>query len=266
MSRRLCAGLVSVVFSALSGCGEESDPITTIKLVALGDSITTATNVKGFGESPENSWVTGDSSELGVDSHHLRLQGESNVVVSVTNAANSGATSADLTNQVDEIIESSPTHVTLMIGANDACDWTADGFDTEVVSYITNIETEIQRLVAKDPALKILVVAIPDMKRMWQIGSQLSCSVIWGFAGVCSNLLGTAVTDEQRTAFQERIITANGKLEALASSYSSNVAYNAAVGELQFDAEHLSSLDCFHPSAAGQQLIAETTWDLSWYR
>lgn len=239
-------------------------------MTALGDSITA-----GFGSCvvlatcQRNSWSTGDGQR--VDSHYRRLR-EANPAIrgKVLNKAAPGARAAALAGQAAAAVSAKADYVTVLIGANDACRSRIDAM-TGVAEFRADLDQALAVLKKGRPQARILVVSIPDLYRLWEIGhTEQRVTRAWG-RGICSALLAnptsTAEADvRRRAAFRKRIAAYNDQLAAACRAYGSRCRYDGgAVHRIRFTLDMLNTLDYFHPNAAGQQKLAEVTWTASGY-
>jgi lysophospholipase L1-like esterase len=227
---------------------------------ALGDSITRAFNIGDccvLRDAPDQSWATG----LHPQSHYRRLVDlEPRIQGNVTNFARSGARISDLPRQMAAAISERAEYVTIQIGANDICasDATAGSAIADLEATIT---TSLDTYVAAIPAGRILLTSTPNLHRLWEIfRDNRRATATWQLFGICPAMLSMLNTDDdrQRTiAFQQAL---NSAMERACSQHrqcqwDDYVVYNDA-----FEARHVSDIDFFHPSAAGQQRLAQITW------
>ena len=87
----------------------------------------------------------------------------------------------------------------------------------------------------------------------------------WGSSPACRSLLAepqsTAAADEQRRAeVGERVREFNRVLAEACASLPNCIDDGGAVASYEFSTDEISSVDHFHPSAAGQQAIAGLAW------
>ena len=231
---------------------------------ALGDSITMGFNSGAPLNQPQSSWSTGTRSSDGVTSHRERLEAMGYAVFA-RNVARSGAKAVEMPGQLATLLRwATPDYVTLLIGANDVCDWSEDHL-RELGSFRKNVATTLATLIKHNPDVRVVLVPIPDMLNLWEVGLGSRCEKRWNRIPMCTNLLGRRVTPEQRSAFVSRLADANDTLASLAAEFSNNVRFIASAETVDFERQHVSRLDCFHPSLAGQKLISDTTWNEGWF-
>ncbi|MEE6259125.1 SGNH/GDSL hydrolase family protein [Plantactinospora sonchi] len=237
-------------------------------MAALGDSITA-----GFGSCltlaacQRNSWATGSSSR--VDSLYRRLL-EANPAIrgNARNEASGGARVGGLADQAADAVRRKADYVTVLIGANDACRSRIEDM-TEVETFRAGLDRALRVVKEGRPRAQILVVSIPDLYRLWEIGHGDSRAVrAWGNR-ICPALLAnptsTAEADRtRRSTFRARIDAYNKELSAACRAYGSRCRYDGgAVHRVRFSLDMVNRLDYFHPNVDGQNKLAEVAWRAS---
>lgn len=189
--------LLSIFALACEGTGN-AEPTRTGKpvaglpssMAALGDSITA-----GFGSCfalvvcGRNSWSTGTSTS--VDSHYLRIRaGNPRIRGRANNFAVPGARAAGLDDQAEQAVRAKVEYVTVLIGANDACtDLVAEMTPTR--TFRAQVDAALARLKKGLPKARVLIVSIPDLYRLWQLGHADERAVRAWSHGVCPALLAS---------------------------------------------------------------------------
>jgi lysophospholipase L1-like esterase len=235
-------------------------------MVSLGDSLTA-----GYGAClapvacPRNSWATGDGTL--VNSHYRRiLAGNPAIGGHARNVAVPGATVADLPGQAAAATQSTVDYVTVLIGGNDAC--RAAGIDamTPVPAFRAELDRALATLKAGLPRARLLVVSIPDVYRLWEVGhTRKFVTELWAH-GVCPPLLANATSTApadaaRRQRFRERIDAYDGQLAQACAAYGPRCRFDGGAAHgVAFGLDLLSALDFFHPSAAGQNELARVTY------
>ncbi|MBB5827538.1 GDSL-type esterase/lipase family protein [Micromonospora carbonacea] len=276
MPRRWVAAvacLLALVALACEGGGEAGPrpsggspaPGTPAVMAALGDSIST-----GFGSClmlsscERNSWSTGDG--LRVDSHYQRLlDRNSKLRGAAHNHAKPGARAAALAGQAEAAVRDRADYVTVLIGANDACRDDVAAM-TPAATFRKQVDEGLRVLRTGRPKARVLVVSVPDLYRLWEVGHTDSRAVrAWGH-GVCPALLAnatsTAPADAARRAkVRDRIDAYNAQLKSACRAYGSRCRYDGgAVHRVRFTLDLVNALDWFHPNVAGQDRLADATW------
>src|SRR4051812_46700711 len=138
-------------------------------MAALGDSLST-----GYGSCivpascVRNSWSTGDGTQ--VNSHYRRLLSHNRDIKGrATTIAEPKARAADLAGQARAAVAAKPQYITLQIGANDACRKTI-GEMTPVDTFRAQVDAALRIIRKGLPDTRVLVVSIPDVYRVWQVG------------------------------------------------------------------------------------------------
>jgi lysophospholipase L1-like esterase len=234
-------------------------------MAGIGDSITAGVGACfTFRKCARLSWSTADSRL--VHSHYRRiLAGNRPIKDNAHNYAERGARAADLPSQVDKAVGAKVEYVTLLIGANDACAATVAEM-TPVASFRESIDTALDGLKSGLPKAHVLVVSIPDLNRLWEIGHNERRAVRAWSRGVCPALLAnptsTAAADaERRAAVAGRVDQYNAQLAAACKGYGSRCIYDGgAAHRVRFSLHMINRVDWFHPDSDGQDKLAEVTY------
>jgi len=270
MSRRLLFGL-TVAALLVMGCqtpvsnpGPGEPPPGPVdgfpsSMVALGDSITAA-----YGSClaptacPRNSWATGDGTQ--VNSHYRRILASNPAMKGHNrNLARPGSTSADLPGQAAAAAASPVDYVTVLVGANDAC----KGAMTPAGTFGSNVSQALHTISGAMPAAQLLVVSIPNVFRVWEVGHTNKVAQAAWRSGVCPNLLTNPTSEDpadvaRRQAFADQIAAYNDRLASACGS-TAHCRY-VDISTFAFDFTMLSAIDFFHPNASGQQALADQSY------
>ena len=258
---------------ACEGTGQAGRPEPTRRpqaglpasMAALGDSITA-----GYGSCitlvacHRNSWSTGDGTQ--VDSHYRRIRAaDPRITDRAVNYAVPGARADALLGQADAAVRAKAEYVTILIGANDACRArVADMTDPQ--TFRRHIDAALRRLSDGLPEARILVVSIPDLHRLWEVGHDDERAVGAWNRGVCPSLLAnptsTADADRQRRRqVSQRVDAYDRELARACRGYGKHCRYDGgSVHRVRFTLDLVNQLDYFHPNAAGQDKLAEVTY------
>ena len=235
-------------------------------MASLGDSITRGFNACGwFVDCPSRSFSTGTTSS--VNSHYLRILGVNPAISGHNNNdARSGAKAADMAGQARTAVSQGVQYVTMLIGANDACT-SSESTMTSVTTFRSQIDAALNTLKSGLPGAKVLVISVPDIKRLWQVGKDTSAArTAWGLFGICQSMLAnptsTATADnDRRNRVRQRVIDFNTQLAQACVAYGANCAFdNNAVFNFQFVLSQVSTWDYFHPNSTGQAALAQTSY------
>ncbi len=239
-----------------------TSPLFTIG--ALGDSISIAFNAEKSGANAEHSWASGNVDATRGASHFRRLQRLFPALdVRAVNTAFNGARATDLKAQVDRLLVTPPDYVTCLIGANDLPRWLAGEYGYLLDTFVKDVRAAVKRLIAANPRVMILLAAIPDQSRVVHL---LAAS---GIGGAAAPYLAALAESPQlkviTKAYKERWARTNAALEEVAVAHPANVRFVPATAAATFTGEHLSPLDSYHPSVAGQRLLADITWNSGFF-
>ena len=271
--------VIFVVLAALAlacegGAGQgggTAQPTTTAKkglpssMAALGDSITA-----GLGSCltlvacARNSWSTGTSAA--VDSHYRRIR-EDNPAIRrhARNHAVPGAHAEALAAHADRAVADKVQYVTILIGANDAC---ADRVDdmTSTATFRKQVDTALRRLRKGLPKARVLVVSIPDLHRLWEVGHTDERAVRAWRRGVCPSLLARPTStddadEDRRRRVGKQVDAYNRELRSACRAYGSRCRWDGgSAHRVRFSLDEVNEIDFFHPDAEGQQKLAEATY------
>jgi lysophospholipase L1-like esterase len=236
-------------------------------MASMGDSISRGFNACGFYvDCTYRSFSTGD--DTGVNSHYLRIRTRNSAMNGHGyNDARSGARAADMPGQADKAVAQGVQYVMMLIGANDACT-SSEGTMTATSSFRGSIDAALGKLKAGLPAAKVLVISIPDIKRLWAAGKDsASARNTWGLFGICKSMLAnptsTAASDEaRRDRVRQRVIDFNAQLAQACAAYGPNCAFDGnAVFNYAFSLSQVSPWDYFHPNPSGQAVLARISYE-----
>lgn len=236
-------------------------------MASMGDSISRGFNACGFYvDCPSRSFSTGDDS--GVASHYLRIRAKNSAMNGHNyNDAKSGARAVDMPGQADKAVAQGVQYVTMLIGANDACT-SSESTMTATSSFRGSIDTALGKLKSGLPAAKVLVISIPDIKRLWAAGKDsANARNTWALFGICKSMLAnptsTAPADEaRRDRVRQRVIDFNAQLAQACAAYGPNCAFDGnAIFNYAFSLSQVSPWDYFHPNPSGQAVLARVSYE-----
>lgn len=241
-------------------CTSSAHADVPLSVGAIGDSLTAGFNATSFGDNRDASWATG--SNPSVYSVAMRLAQSTGRHVVTANEAITGSVVKNLDRQITRILSHQPDVVTITIGANDICMW-PDDYESQLATFRDDITAAITRLTDARPDATIALAAIPDLYRMWTLGStRRTCRARWDLFDICQPLLGAERTDEERARFVMRWQLANATLAGVAADFPDHVIHNPELATTPFRNEHITAKDCFHPTVSGQALFADVAWEL----
>jgi len=244
----LKACLVSVL--ALSSTQGYAKSAKHLNMLVLGDSISQGTDSVGIGLFPEYSWATGSK----LDSHLEKLK-KLGYEVDAFNVSVPGAHSSALGAEMLLAPPFAPDYVLIEIGANDLCEETLQD-DT-----VGNVASVLHTLVSANSKVQIVLAAIPRLSEVYESKkSSRDCLLTWSVMPLCRAFLSPDLSAAQRAVNQVKVDAVNQGLKELADHFGPTVHFVDEVGEKQVRPEDVSDVDCFHPSAQGQQRLANATF------
>ena len=184
------------------------------------------------------------------------------------NAAFSGATMASLDGQFTRILDTGyrPGYVTVLIGANDICGTSL----TAVNDFRTQFTTAMTNLTSRSSGTSVFVASIPNLEQLYQLlKSNRNAQSTWANFRVCPRVLGANIVD--RAPMIKHQAALNGVLQEVCASFPSTATSKGcrfdggAVFNTKFVATDVSTVDYFHPSAAGQKKLSQAAWTASFW-
>jgi lysophospholipase L1-like esterase len=261
-----------IVFGAATWPTATAAPALPARMVAVGDSITTATDVgwccvNPNGGNPQYSWSTG--TELAVNSHNLRIiAANGGAEVATLNTAQPGADSGDLDEQLSAASQFfaqpsglGPDYVTVLMGGNDLC-WNP----TPTGVFRQRVQSAFAQFFSANPDAYVFVASIPNLYQLWNVlHNNPVARLTWSVFNICPEMLGNDVTQSERLRLLRQEQTLNGILAATCGAYTNCRWDNYATFNYQFTAADISTVDYFHPSVTGQCDLAAVTWNASYW-
>lgn len=247
--------------------GGDTPPLAwPTRMTALGDSITRAYAVVATGsgfprDAPERSWATGTFPE----SHASRFVATGALPRGmVYNDAQSGARMAGLAAQVTQAIAKRADYVTILMGSNDICGARSLSETTPVAQFETQFRNALEALngsLATLPKARAFVASIPNLTHLREVyGEDPRARGAWDTFGICPAVLAADRTSAELAAVDARVRAYNEVLQRVCEAYPWCGHDSGAVYATAFTQEAVSTVDFFHPSAAGQRQLANLTW------
>jgi lysophospholipase L1-like esterase len=257
------------------------------RLSSVGDSITAAVNAdEPFQLLDGNPWASWANGYVGkwekllgrtdVNSHNQRITKQYGKKKRKNHMeAKAGADSDDLLKQMTKAVKHKADYVTVFMGHNDVCDDDFAGIPSDA-EFETNLRAGFEVLRAGlPPGATVYTLAIVDIYRLWEIGDELDflgifdCRDVWESVlsdlVPCATMLDPDNDEADRQFTRGRILAFNAILADVVAEYEASDEnhhwhYDAQSFEVPFEADEVSLFDCFHPSAEGQERLAEDTW------
>jgi lysophospholipase L1-like esterase len=253
--------------SGATGASTAGGPPLPSSIAALGDSITQAFDVVGdtITAHPAYSWSTGTIPA--VKSQYQRILAANPAIAGHSfNFARTGAEASGLAAQAAQAVAVQAQYVTILIGANDLCTDSLAQM-TPTTTFSAHVASALNVLERGLPsAAHIFVASIPNLGALWQSErSNPTAALVWNYAGVCLDLLGSSSTNAERNAVLAREAAYNSALLADCARWANCRFDSFSLFHYRFVASQVSSLDFYHPSVSGQAEIAFLTWAHSWW-
>lgn len=231
-------------------------------MAATGDSITQAFDVDQahlLQDNPEASWATG--TDPTVDSQYERiLAAQPTIAGHDFNDAQTGAKMAALGPQLALAASQQVAYVTVLMGANDLCTSSVAAM-TPTATFRGSFTAALAAFFHADPKAHVFVSSIPDLTQLYTVlQTELLAQTIWAVAHICQSLLSLLDTASDRAAVATQELADNAALQTVCARFSNCRFDGFALYRARFDAADISSVDYFHPSVAGQRLLAAVTW------
>lgn len=241
--------------------------LTTVALpgsmAAIGDSITQAAALDDAATDGASlsSWATGYNPADPIKSHYERLLAEHPRISSRRhNNSVSGARMVDALEQAKRAVFQRVDYVTFLMGANDLCA-PSPAVMTSVSDFERQFKRAIAALITGLPRVRVYVLSIPNIYRLWTLfRAHPFVPTLWNEAEVCPAMLAGDNSQTDRQRVRRRNIEFNEVLRKVCQRYARCRFDGNAVFNYPFTAEHVSSLDYFHPSRQGQKALAEISW------
>lgn len=258
------AGVVTgVVVAGRSGHAGRTAPLPLpASMAATGDSITQAFDVDSahlLQNSPDESWATG--SDPGVDSQYSRILAAAPAIAGhVFNDAQSGAKMAALGTQLAAAAAQHVVYATVLMGANDLCTSSVATM-TPTATFQASFAGALSSFFQADPTAHVFVSSIPDVTQLYTVlQSNLLAQGTWALAHICQSLLSLQDTASDRAAVATQELADNEVLQMVCAHFSNCRFDGFALYRARFGAADISTVDYFHPSLAGQRMLAAVSW------
>lgn len=215
---------------------------------------------------PNRSWTTGSRSDP-IPSHYERIRSVNpGIEGNRYNEAVTGSQMRNAPGQAQDAVDRGAEYVTILMGANDLCTDTIRQM-TSPRAFASQFERTMTILEAGlPPGSHVFVSSIPNIYQLWSImHGNLFVRLFWEAADICQSMLDGSNTEADRQRVVRREAELNAILEAVCGRYENCRFDGSATYDFEFTPSMVSGLDYFHPSIEGQAVIADITWEASWW-
>jgi hypothetical protein len=137
---------------------------------------------------------------------------------------------------------------------------------TPTDTFRSAVDVALAKLKKGLPKARILVVSIPDLYRLWQLGHDDDKAVRAWNAGVCPSLLADptstdAADNSRRRRVADRVDAYDDELAAACKAYGKHCRWDGgSAHRVRFSLDLVNHIDYFHPNAKGQDKLADVTY------
>lgn len=170
-----------------------------------------------------------------------------------------------------------PDYVTLFAGNNDLC---AERFKdiTPISIFEDQMRESIETMLIHSPNTKVLVVAIPRINKLPDIVGDMAyinlgkkkfmtCNQFWKHIQFCP-VINSPKSEKIKQMTAQKIVEYNQTMRTITEDYQQRfgdrIRFADEMFNHDFEKEDIS-VDCFHPNIRGQNKIADSTWQQSWW-
>jgi lysophospholipase L1-like esterase len=231
-------------------------------MAAAGDSISQAFDVKVTGifqDNPTYSWSTGTNKS--VDSEYDRILAANPAIKGHEyNDSVAGDMMSNLDGQLQTAAGQGVQYVTIEIGADDLCVNSVAQM-TPTATFQSEFQQALTDFTAADPTASIFVASIPNIYQVWKLNhNNPLAELVWNTLPFCNTMLPSSVTSAERQQVVQQEQAYNQVLGSVCAGFSQCLFDNDAVYDFKFTKADTSPVDFFHPSIAGQRLLASIAW------
>jgi len=158
--------------------------------------------------------------------------------------------------------------LTIMIGANDICQYCLNGYNNTIYSYIFNLAQLFSNIVQQSQNMFVNVISTFNVALTadWQ---NRGCDLVHQLINECPCILGRDKTSDYKEVVEKLYKDINLLLYPLVENYSKtgfakNIKFviQPIIEDFKiYNSSYLSSLDCFHPSEFGHHCMATLLWN-----
>lgn len=158
--------------------------------------------------------------------------------------------------------------LTIMIGANDICQYCLNGYNNTINSYIFNLAQLFSNIVQESKNMFVNVISTFNVALTadWQ---NKGCDLVHQLINECPCILGRDKTSDYKEVVEKLYKDINLLLYPLVENYSKlgfskNIKFviQPIIEDFViYNSSYLSSFDCFHPSEFGHHCMATILWN-----
>ena len=138
---------------------------------------------------------------------------------------------------------------------------------TTAATFRKEVDRGLRRLRKGLPKARVLVVSIPDLYRLWEVGSaDERAAAVWADGGICPSMLAAPTStadadDERRRRVRDRIDAYNAQLREACEAYGRRCRWDdGAAHDVRFSLDLVNRIDWFHPNVEGQDELADVVY------
>jgi len=154
--------------------------------------------------------------------------------------------------QVGTISASHPDYVTVLFGAADIC----FGSTTDA-QFTTQFRAGMDALFSASPSCRVLVASIWNFESLRAAVLAGNPSATW--SSLCGAFFNASPPD--RAMIMDRVAQYNAVLETECATYANCLFDDYALFNHVWSPEEVSTVDNFHPSVAGQEMLSQVLYD-----
>ncbi len=218
-------------------------------MAATGDSFTQTFNTgsPSCASFASCSWSTGTV----VNSHYQRLRALNPALTgNATNAAQLGAPISAFVTQVGTIAPSHPDYVTVLFGGEICL------ASTTASQFASRFRAGMDALFAASPSSHVLVASIWNYESIRDAALANNPSATWP---ICGSYFTASPAD--RALLMNRVADYNAVLETECATYANCLFDGYALFHHVWSPAEVSTVDNFHPSVAGEEMMSQVLYD-----
>lgn len=210
--------------------------------------------------------------------HHLLFQLDSHQKMGIIkgvncNVAISGALSTQNIQMWNQLQEQWKTFncqdkwklLTIMIGANDICEYCVNGYNNTIDTYIFNMEQLFRNINEQSDKLFINVVSTFDVS-LTEDYQHEDCKIFHWLINECPCILGRNKQTDAKYVVKKLYKEINEQLYKLVDKYNQKETIQYVIQPILenfqiYNQSYLSSLDCFHPSQFANEIMGISLWN-----